>query len=91
MKKRNPKVWRLHSDQDRSAITRQLATCPGSSRIILGRHENRASFGIDEETGTGIVTEEEAIAGRPVQYLLPTAAQHRDIERLNLHLLQHLR
>src|SRR5205807_6864468 len=39
---------------------------------------------------TGISVQGEAVAGCPVKYRLSTAFEHCDIERFDLHLLQHL-
>src|SRR6266702_7663467 len=87
---RHPWMRRLHSNQHRCPVSLKLAACPGSSSIVLRRHENRASLCVTKQMGTRLITQKETIIGRPVQHLLTTASDNRDIQCFNLHLLQHL-
>jgi hypothetical protein len=86
----NPRVRNVHRDQDRGAVPEQQSLLPGPARVVLRRHEDRAAFGVLQHVVVRLGVDGEAVVGGPIQDGLAAATQDRDVERLDLDLLQHL-
>src|SRR5947209_10416214 len=84
---RHPQMRCSHCNQDWRSITLNLMTCPGGSCVELRCHENGTTFCVHEQVATGFTVHRKAIPASPVKYCLPTASQHSNIERFDLHLL----
>src|SRR5690348_17068543 len=79
-----------HGDEHRRAIACDLTTGARAFEIVLSRHEDWAALRVMRQVGAGFLIEEEVVLLAPLDYLLPTALEHGDVECFNLRLLKHL-
>src|SRR6266487_5896446 len=83
---RYPKMLCPHRNQDRRSVSLNLVACPGSSGVELRSHEDGTTFCVNEQMASSITVHRKAIAASPVEYRLPAASQHCNIERFDLDL-----
>ena len=81
----------LHGDEQRHSVTLQLVTRLSGPGVVFGGHKDRAALSVGEQVVVRLLVQVEAILDRPIHDLLSASLNHRHIERLDLHLLDHLR
>ncbi len=86
---RHPRFVGRDGQHDRRAVAGLLAEGRGARRVEARGHEDLRTLRVEVEHLRRVGREQEAVVDRPATDRVTAAAEDRDVERVDLHLLEH--